>query len=303
MSRDRQKRRLIMKSFVKRNAVILRNYGIFKKYSFLASVAHREIPLDPNSKFVISVASYPGRIHFVPAVFESLAYQSILPKHAYLILAEEEWPSRELPKYIDQLVERGLQIVWTRNNPYSVKMLVPILDRNPDLGIVTLADDMIYSTTVLEGSVCAQNIAPGSIVGHIGHAIYRKGDQLSMKFREPGLANHQTPACQVYLKGCGAFYPSKSLHPSVVDIDAINRIVPGRGSDIWFWAAAVAAGTNQVCLGRDLKRLWIPIPQSKRSQPRDLPGGEVVEQRFQRAIDFFGIRERLLKTLPDIAGG
>src|SRR5690625_2371501 len=122
-----------------------------------------------------------------------------------------------------------------------------------------------------------------------------------MFYRESKNADYKTPSCQVYfLGGSGTLYPANSLDKRITNLDAIHKIVPGRGSDIWFWAAAVAKGTKQVCLGtpKDLT-LFFGIPETKKTKPKDTPGKEVMENRFQMTIDFFEIREQLLATLPD----
>mgnify|MGYP003564656077 CR=1 FL=1 len=105
-----------------------------------------------------------------------------------------------------------------------------------------------------------------------------------------------------YLVGwAGIYYPIGSLHEKAFNEEAIHRIVPGRGSDIWFWAAAIANNTDQICLGLPEKyNLGVPIPQNNKTKPKDTPGNEVMEQRFQMAIDFFNIREKLNATLPNI---
>ena len=84
-----------------------------------------------------------------------------------------------------------------------------------------------------------------------------------------------------------------------MDMNAVHRIVPGRGSDIWFWAATHAQGTPQICLGvPESHRLGIPIPQSKVSSPKDQPGAKEMGKRFQMAIDYFGLRNKLFQLLP-----
>lgn len=87
-----------------------------------------------------------------------------------------------------------------------------------------------------------------------------------------------------------------------MQLTAIQEIVPGRGSDIWFWAAAVAKGTKQICLDTPTDiNLYFAVPETNKTKPKDTPGGNTMEERFQKAIDFFGIREKLLATLPDLS--
>jgi len=288
---------------LKRKLVWLRNYFIYKKYAMLANITVKSFPLDPRANFVISVASYPKRIHLLPSVFEALSCQTILPKHAYIVLSEEEWPERKVPSYIEKLVRRGIEIIWTKNNPFAVKVIVPILLKHPNLSIIPLDDDLIYGPRVFESLVKHHKTKKRCIIGHVGKSLYRKGDNLEMMFRETGQATINTPSSNVYfLKGSGTLYTPQSLDLRVTDVVAINQIVPGRGADIWLWAAAIAAGSQQICLGTPTtKNLYIPIPQNKKISPRDQPGEDTMEKRFQMAIDYFGIREKLLATLPNKA--
>lgn len=258
-------------------------------------------PLNPTSNFAVSIASYPKRLHFVPAVFESLARQTVQPRHAFLVLSDEDFPNRVLPDFILSLVERGVEIVWVKNNSFAVKKLMPIYQKKPDYAICTLDDDTIYGPQVIEGLLKTAQNNPGAIVGYWAKSLYRKEAQLSMWFRNNEAVTEATPKAQVYLLGGGGIlYPPKSLHDRFLNVEAVHKHVPGRGSDIWFWAAAKAAGTDHICAAKHIKRrMWLPIPQTSRTLPRERPGGDVLEQRFQSTIDFFGIREQLLDELPN----
>jgi hypothetical protein len=281
--------------------VTVRNYLIYKKFDFLSKIKSQSFPLDSKAKFVISMASYPKRIHLVPAVFEALSYQTVSPKHAYLVLSEEEWPDLKIPIYIQKLVKRGIEIVWIKNNTFAVKVIVPILLKHPDLSIIPLDDDLIYGRRIFENLLKHDKNDTACIIGHVGKSLHRTGNMLGLMFRENKSATIETPSTNIYfLKGSGTLYRPQSLDIRVTDSDAISRIVPGRGADIWLWAAAVAAGSKQICLGaKNDKHLYLPIPVTEQIKPKDLPGGDIMEERFQMAIDFFEIREKLLATLPN----
>jgi hypothetical protein len=290
-----------MKKAMITNLVWLRNYLVFKKFDFLSKITSKPFPLDSKADFVISMASYPKRIHLVPAVFEALCYQTKSAKHAYLVLSEEEWPDLKIPIYIQKLVKRGIEIVWVKNNTFAVKVIVPILLKHPDLSIIPLDDDLIYGRRVFENLLKQDQNDTGCIIGHVGKSLHRKGNTLGMMFREIKPATLETPSANIYfLKGSGTLYRPQSLDIRVTDPDAISRIVPGRGADIWLWAAAIAAGSKQVCLGaKNDKHLYLPIPVTEQTKPKDLPSGNTMEDRFQMTIDFFEIREKLLATLPN----
>lgn len=280
--------------------VLFRNYLIYKWYALLAAIRSKPIDFNPEASFIVSIASYPKRLHLLPAVFESVARQSCLPRSIYLVLSEEEWDRRVLPRYLRRLENLGVKIVWTNENPFAVKMLLPIIELHKDLSIITLGDDWIYLKNFLENTVNSNAAHQGYITGPLGKTLYRKGEELNMYYRADGQAGPESNTNQLYLFGLGTLYPPGSLHEKVLDIDAVKRIVPGRGSDLWFWAAAIANNSKQYCLGAEsIRGKVVPIPETNKTKPKEAPGPDEMNRRFQMAIDYFGIRERMLEVLPE----
>lgn len=281
--------------------VELRNLLIYKKWVFLSRMNQSNFRTNSKADFVVSIASYPKRSHLLPAVFEALNTQTVLPQKWILVLSEEEWPDLILPSYLNKLIKRGIEIVWVQQNTFAVKKLVPVIEKYPNLGVITFDDELIYGKFVIEKLIVCSNKNKEAIIGHVAKRLIQKKGELKMYFRAKMDASITTPSSQIYfLGGSGTFYPSKSLDRKVSNIQAIHKIVPGRGSDIWFWAAAVAKGTQQICLGSKTDRsLYFAIPETDKIKPKDTPGGNIMEDRFQMAIDYFGIREKLLATLPE----
>ena len=283
-------------------AIAARNQAVYRQHSFWARVTRRPFPLDSASDFVVTMASYPGRIHQVPAVFESLARQAVRPKKAYLVLADEEFPDHKVPQGIERLSDRGIEIVWSRKNPFAVKKLVEVWPRNPGCSIAVFDDDFIYAPDVLQVLHKHASGRANSVLGFIGKEMLRRGESLSRDCRKSAAFEESEFPSRLRLHGgLGTWYQPGSLDERFLNRDAFTSIVPGRGSDMWFWAAAVAAGSPQVCLARYRhSKMFIPIPETERSRPRDLPGFAAMESRFQRTIDYFGIREKLIQELRDV---
>lgn len=290
-----------MKTTLKQNLVWLRNYLVYRKFDVLAKIRQSKFRTDSKAQFVVSIASYPQRSSLIPAVFQALNHQTTIPQKWLLVLSEEEWPNKILPHYLRKLESRGIEIIWVKGNTYAVKKLVPVIERYPNLGVITFDDELIYGKYVIEKLIKSSLQNKGSIVGHVGKKLIQKNGELKMMHRDETDADLDTPSCQIYfLGGSGTFYPAGSLNAKVLDLEAITKIVPGRGSDIWFWAAAVANKTKQICLGSKKDRsLYFTIPLSKKNAPKDIPGADVMEHRFQMAIDFFDIRSQLLSNLPN----
>ena len=271
----------------------------YQWYRYSSYLSHRQIPIDNDAQFKVSIASYPKRDHLLPAVFQALSRQTVVPQKWVLVLSLEDYPNG-LPKHLNKLEKRGVEILWVEDNPYAVKKLIPMIEQYPQLGIVTLDDDIIYHPSLLSGLVSKVK-EQECIVGYVGKAMIQKEGKLEMFFREPSPADLATKPEQVYLIGWGGiYYPPRSLDMRVIDMDAVHRIVPGRGSDIWFWAAALAKGTKQVCLGvPNNYNLGVPIPQNDDTKPKDQPGHDILLDRFQMVVNYFGIRKKLLEVLPE----
>ncbi|WP_445718780.1 glycosyltransferase [Flavobacterium sp.] len=281
--------------------VVIRNFLIYKKWNFLSRLHQSPFRIDTNADFVVSIASYPKRAHLLPAVFEALNTQTVLPQKWILVLSVEEWPDLILPSYLNKLIKRGIEIIWVKNNNFAVKKLVPVIEKYPELGVITFDDELIYGKQVIEKLIVCSKKNKGAIVGHVGKQLIQKNGELKMNYRAKESANLNTPSGEVYyLGGSGTYYPAHSLDKRVLDNSAIQKIVPGRGSDIWFWAAAVANETQQICLGSKTDTsLYFAIPETNETKPKDTPNKDIMENRFQMSIDYFGIREKLLDTLPN----
>jgi hypothetical protein len=281
-----------------------RNWIVFRYYDFLAELEKKELPVNQEAKFIASIASYPKRDHFLPAVFQALGKQTYPPKKWVLVLTAEEYPNG-LPKHLVKLENKGVEILWVSGNSYAVKKLVPVIEKYPDLGIVTLDDDIIYHDWVLNNLVDNNFASNNMVTGHSGKALYRIGSKLSMFQRANKKVDENTSSIELYFLGLGGiFYPPYSLDNKVLNFEAIKKNVPGRGSDMWFWGATLLNGTFQKCISypKGFKNFGIPIPETKQTVTREAPSHEDLDKRFQKVIDYFGIREKLLRELPDLAG-
>lgn len=217
---------------------------------------------DPSSNIVVSLTSFPARIHHAWITIETIFQQQRRPAKVALVLAEEEFPHRILPHTIREQEKRGLEILWTARNMRSYKKLLPTRSVYPDATIITVDDDVFYEPWRLEQLILAADQHPGAIVGHRGWALSVSTEGI-LPYLEWPPADRFTPSDRVLLTGCGGIlYPPHSLSEDhLFNYDLAESLCP-TADDIWFWAVAKITGTHTLCLGNNNIR---PVRHQKKS--------------------------------------
>jgi len=239
---------------------------------------------------VVSLTSFPARINNAWLAIESIFQQTIQPNRIVLVLAEDEFPERKIPRHLSKQVGRGLEILWTEINYRSYDKLLPVLRRFPNSIVITVDDDKILPTNLVADLLDDAKNFPGSIVGYRGWELTARNG--SVEFGKGWQrASPQSPPDRVFLPGNGGIlYPPQSLHPAVYDIEAAMRIAPS-SDDIWFWACSVKNGTPRRCLGG-------PPHISIHGQDRTpaLKNVNITNDQvhFESVVDFFDLRKWLL---------
>ena len=220
---------------------------------------------DPSARYrhelVVSLTSFPARIHVVRFAIHSLLKQSLKPNWLVLWLADSQFPGKEndLPSDLLSLRPLGLEIRWCEDWK-SFKKLMPAVLAFPDAIIVTTDDDMFYPRHWLRSLY--QSWLDNESCIHCGgmRKIVWNADGTPKPFGEwiwnpldcsPAFGN-----TQVGLNG--VLYPPHALHPDITDAEMALRVSPS-SDDLWFWAMAVRMGTR------------IQLVQHNRQQPLLIP--------------------------------
>lgn len=228
----------------------------------------RRLGTNPSARYehelVVSLTSFPARIHLVHYAIHSLLKQSLKPTRIVLWLADSQFPGKEnaLPLALLALKPLGLEIRWCEDIK-SFKKLIPSQQEWPEAIMVTVDDDMYYPRHWLrslyqtwlhhEGDIIAGGIHPIALDSN-GHPCHYAEWGWNPPNSFPSFQNVQVGAY-------GVLYPPHCLHPDVLDCKACIRISPS-SDDFWFWAHAVRAGTRV--------RL---VPNGFRQPPIGLPDG------------------------------
>lgn len=179
---------------------------------------------------IVSLTTFPARIGRVWIVIESILRQSKPPKRVVLTLSRLQFKSEKaLPGKLLALKGRGLEIIWTDDDLRSHKKYYYVMKKYPRDVIVTVDDDFIYESGMLEKLIEFHSKFPGCIVTNLG--LRKKGANYSdwqNLFFEASL-----PTMTIMpFGGSGVLYPPGSLHVDAFDKSLIQRCCP-LADDIW----------------------------------------------------------------------
>jgi len=244
-----------------------------------------------HPEVIISVTTFPPRVRQCSIALESIFQQTIHPAAVVLSLAVEEFPGRRIPRPLRNLVTRGLTILWVEVNNKSYDKLLSAKLHFPELAIITVDDDKLLNPKFLEEMVDAHHSTPDCVVG------YRGWDMRSSKGaihygKDWVRADKSTPSWRLFLPGNGGvLYPKHAISEKLHDMDVALLLAP-TADDIWFWGLVHDGGIEMRCLG---KPPHTPIATFAKSPAlRDI-NETLNDVQFQRVIDHFGLREKLLK--------
>lgn len=251
-------------------------------------------------QIIVSLTSFPQAIPYAVTAIRSILRGSMLPDRIVLYLDTQKFPGGVLPQQLTDLCAE-CPIFEVRFDPQDIrsyKKLIPALRDFPDDIIVTVDDDINYTPGLLRSLMRVHEHFPDAVIAHRVRKIrpgqpYKKWRKLKwydfvFKKYRPGYRLLQTGVG-------GVLYPPHSLDPDMLDPAVFTKLAPTT-DDLWFWAAAVSAGTYIV-----------PVPDGMRTakevgKPEDLSLKTVnitTEDRnsaaFDRILEHFpAVRERVM---------
>ncbi len=155
-------------------------------------------------KVTVSLTSFPARIQYVHLAIKSLMMQTYKPDRIVLWLAEEQFPTKELPNELLSLQENGLEIIWMHDLYGHKKYFYPIINQADDEVVITFDDDIIYSPNCINRLIKTHTKHPDCVVCDRGQTITfnKKGSILP------------NPGSWKVISTTGVHKPTYSMNPS-----------------------------------------------------------------------------------------
>ncbi len=97
-----------------------------------------------NEDIIVSLTTFPARINNVWMVIDSICRQKLRPGSINLYLAEEEFPTKEIPSNLRKYEKYGLNISWVEKNLKPHNKYYYAIKDNPQKYVITIDDDIYY---------------------------------------------------------------------------------------------------------------------------------------------------------------
>ena len=200
-----------------------------------------------DRKVIVTLTSFPARIHSVWLVLESLLRQTQKPDRIILWLADTQFASLdEVDKKVLAMQARGLEIRFCEDLR-SHKKYFFAMQEFPDDIIITADDDIFYPEFMVGHLLAKHYEYPDCIACYRAHLITFTAGKVNpykkWKFRAYNVAG---PHHELMATGAGGvLYPPRCLSPEVFNREAILELCP-TADDLWLKCMGFLKGTRTV---------------------------------------------------------
>lgn len=195
---------------------------------------------------VASLTSYPARINCVWLVVKSLFLQTYKPDRVILWLAEEQFPTKELPRNLTIMQNYGLEIKWVKDIYGHKKYRVPVMEQTSNEVVITFDDDIVYSPKCIERLMAVHKKHPNSLVCERGQTYDDKKECNPGRWKTISDTGVIVPTYSMNPSpGGGCLIPFGAFHPDAVKEECFRRLAY-KNDDLWYMFMCAANKTRMI---------------------------------------------------------
>lgn len=202
----------------------------------------------------VSLTTYPARIKDSYFSICSLLSQSWLPNKIILTLTLEEFPSKErdLPQEILSLLDKGVEILWAKENLKPHNKYFYSMQKYPDVTIITADDDILYPRNTIKKLIRSYESHPKAVSALCTNKIFFKDGKLLPYSQSASCYDKYTnePRFDLSAEGfAGVLYPPHILPTETFNKKQIKKCSP-LADDLWLKAMELLKKIPVVCAAK-----------------------------------------------------
>jgi len=231
--------------------IFLRLSNLFHVYKLISKA-------QDSPEIIVSLTTFPARINRIWIVIECILRQTHLPDKIILWLSKEQFPEPAiLPQNLLKLQKRGLEIVFCEGDLRSHKKYYYALSNYPNDILITIDDDIIYRSTLINDLVTLHRKYPKAICCDRALKIKTMNRDILPYNRWEAAKKGEGPSFNIFQTGAGGtLYPPKCLSDEVLDQDIFMKYCQ-YADDVWLNIMAHINKTQTVRTDFDI--IWLPI--------------------------------------------
>lgn len=212
----------------------------------------KKLPQTPTIPVIVSLTSYGYRVeNIVPFTILSILKQTRRPEKIILWLDDTNWNANNIPVKLKDLQKYGLEVRFCQDIRSYTK-LIPTLLTFPNHTVVTVDDDMYYSSDFLEEIYSYHLKYPDHIITeNFCYPTFNNGRVCPYRewkeYHQISSDKDLSPLL-IFPQGFGGvLYPPNSLGPETLDRNKFMKLAP-LADDIWFYVMEIKNLTKKKCV-------------------------------------------------------
>jgi len=194
-------------------------------------------------KFEVSVTSHPARFGALAIALRALKTQIVQPQAINVFIAEADVEA--LPDSIKLLEKSGYIKIESCEDLGSGKKLIPALNKQGKLPIITIDDDLYFENDLFLHLMINHYLYPKAIIAARVHrlSVSESGDVLSFSQWHKHYDLGEGPSADLMpTSGAGTLFPPKAMHEDASDA-ALYTKLSHNTDDLWWYFQARRQGT------------------------------------------------------------
>lgn len=194
-----------------------------------------------EERIIVSLTTFPKRIHHVHLAIESILRGEVKPDKIILWLSRNQFDGHEsLPSSLRALEQRGLEIRFMEGDIRSYKKFVYAIEEYKNDLLVTADDDIYYRTNWLKELVEMHKAYPEDVIVNYAFDIRYDAQGRRLPYTEWG-NNVREGEHLFFGSGGGVLFPAGSLGQEAGKVDIALRVCP-KADDVWLNAMVRMSG-------------------------------------------------------------
>lgn len=221
--------------------------GYFRKFMIDWGIIspHKLLKKRDKQQVVVSLTSYGRRIEkdIVYYTLISLLRQTYPPDRIILWLDDINWNINNIPKKLKKLQVYGIEIAFCKDIRSYTKLVPALTLCNENSILITVDDDVIYKSNIIESLIKAHKQYPKDIITRQARFPQVINNSFTPYNKWPLNPNKNSLNEYIMPIGVsGVLYPPNSLHPMTIQRELFEKLCP-LADDLWFWIMAKMNGT------------------------------------------------------------